>query len=193
MTVLDQIRAATRSRHDNLECNAQIVERLMSPHARQEVMSALFCLYQQAELCLVPWLTPLADLDYERRRKLAHLAADLKALGVSPGQLPKGSPAPHLQGTAEALGFAYVLEGATLGGRVIRKRLARAGTPLEGTGFFDVYGAAAGARWKSFCEILERECSANSGAAVSGACAGFDFMQTGLMPVGGELGRQSWA
>lgn len=184
MTVLDDIRAATRRRHDNLESDSKIVERLLTPEGRREVLSALYGLHQEAERVLLPWLAPLPDLHYERRLKLSCLGHDLKALGVGPRDLPTIYSVPDLGSTAEALGFAYVLEGATLGGRVIAKQLSRAGGTLAGTSFFDVYGDAAGTHWKAFCRVLERECSASPAGSVRGACAGFDFMREGLTPTG---------
>jgi heme oxygenase len=181
MTVLAAIRAATRLRHENLETSSRIVERLLSPSGRRQVLSALYGLHREAERVLLPWLAPLADLQYQQRLKLPCLALDLKALGLGSGDIPMGSSAPRLASTAEAVGFAYVLEGATLGGRVIAKRLSKAGVMHAGASFFDVYGSAAGAQWKVFCHVLEREGSTNPAAAVRGACAGFDFMRQGLM------------
>ena len=89
---------------------------------------------------------------------------------------------PPVPGPAYAFGFAYVLEGATLGGRVIHKRLRAIGHSLEGVSFFDAYGPLTGSRWRSFCEILERECAGREAEAVTGACEGFAFVRGGLMP-----------
>ncbi len=183
MTVLDDIRTATRQQHADLEAGSAIMERLLNLDGRRDVLSALYWVHQEAERVLFPRLAAIGDLDYQGRLKLPSLREDLKALGVSARELPRsGPPAPVTGDTAEALGFAYVLEGATLGGRVIMKRLAAAGSPTAGTSFFDVYGNAAGARWKRFCCVLNRECSQSSEAAVRGSWAGFEFARRGLKP-----------
>ncbi len=50
-----------------------------------------------------------------------------------------------------ALGCLYVLEGATLGGQVISRHLAKLGIgPENGGRFFNGYGARTGEMWKSF-------------------------------------------
>jgi heme oxygenase (biliverdin-IX-beta and delta-forming) len=78
---------------------------------------------------------------------------------------------------AEALGALYVLEGSSLGGRVILKELKRRGASLAGLGFLDPYGADTGKRWRSFLIILERELTSceQKADAVKGALNTFAF------------------
>ncbi len=72
----------------------------------------------------------------------------------------------------------YVLEGSTLGGQVIRKRLLARGQAMTGLSFLDPYGPETGRRWKDFLAVLQRECppdDVRSGeAAAKGAVTGFD-------------------
>ena len=89
----------------------------------------------------------------------ACLAADLAVLGTDPAGI---SPAPialrrHLPTFAHALGALYVLEGSTLGGRVILRDLeARIGPQIIGaTQFFGGRAAAAGPMWQSFKAALD--------------------------------------
>jgi heme oxygenase len=46
----------------------------------------------------------------------------------------------------------YVLEGATLGGQILRREItARLGLEADnGAAYLDVYGAATGRRWRQF-------------------------------------------
>ncbi|MDD3837330.1 MAG: biliverdin-producing heme oxygenase [Phenylobacterium sp.] len=179
MSVLAAVRAATRERHEELETNAGILDRLADPAGRPALLAAFLSLYAPAEATLEPLLAPIPDYDFEGRRKTPALRRDLQVLGAGAPPLP-AAPPPVFSGRAEALGFAYVLEGSTLGGRVIRKRLRAAGRSLDGTSFFDVYGPATGARWTSFCAILERECADRAAEAVAGALAGFAWVRAGL-------------
>ena len=86
------------------------------------------------------------------------LAADLKALGVTDlGTLPVCTDLPHVRGWREAIGCHYVLEGSTLGGRVILKQMRRdpeAGNDRLPTAFFSAYGDATGEHWRAFCSFL---------------------------------------
>ncbi len=183
MTVLDDIRRATKPKHHALECGLDVFRRLECAASHRALMGAYYSLYAPAEAALASYLTPLPGLCFGDRLKTPTLLRDLRALGVNKSHLVDLPQAqmPPLAETAHALGFAYVLEGATLGGRAIRKRIKAMGHPHTGIKFFDVYGPATGTRWKEFCVVLERECAGNAPAAVEGALAGFAFMFTGLM------------
>jgi heme oxygenase len=59
---------------------------------------------------------------------------------------------------AHALGLLYVLEGATLGGQLLRRRLGPALglTEERGLAFFTAYGAEVGPMWRAFADALAR-------------------------------------
>jgi heme oxygenase len=63
---------------------------------------------------------------------------------------------PQINSGASCLGILYVLEGATLGGQILRREIsARLGLEADnGAAFLDVYGAATGRRWRDFMEYL---------------------------------------
>lgn len=71
-------------------------------------------------------------------------------------RLPTCPGFPLLDTIPRALGCAYVLEGATLGGAVILRHLGRTlGVTRErGGAFFGSYGSASGPMWKEFCGAL---------------------------------------
>jgi heme oxygenase len=100
-------------------------------------------------------LADLQDLRPAYRPRLPALVADCLAEGVEP-------PAPAasqlvLPGLSEAMGGLYVLEGATLGGRVIARHLRRHLPDGLGTAaFLDFHGDAGPAAWRSFTAALER-------------------------------------
>jgi heme oxygenase len=182
VTVLSEIRRHTSAAHESLEHELDVIRRLASPAGRLSLMQAFYALYEPAERALGDVLVPISRLHFAKRRKAPVLVRDLHALGLAPealAALPRAAP-PSIGGVSHALGFAYVFEGASLGGRVIRKRLSAAGLPLTGTEFFDVYGEDAGTRWRQFCDVLESEC-ADPCSAVAGACYGFEFIGAGLM------------
>lgn len=92
------------------------------------------------------------------RSKVAWLEEDLRNLGLDEediSQLPRCDFTPILRNQAEALGCAYVLEGATLGGRQISSWLKDSNVPEKARRFFASYGANVGERWKAFCADLQ--------------------------------------
>jgi heme oxygenase len=99
-----------------------------------------------------------AGIDFAARRKAPWLAHDLAALGMSPGEITaiaRCDRLPPVDTLARGFGCAYVLEGATLGGRHITQMLSGTDIPDGARTFFRSYGAAVGERWKEFTSALE--------------------------------------
>lgn len=95
-------------------------------------------------------------VDIVERRRSPLLLADLATLGVAAG----GDAAPALPvpgSAAGVLGCLYVVEGSTLGGRELARRLDHLLPPgsVDGRAFLLGYGAGHGAMWRAFCAALE--------------------------------------
>lgn len=178
---LSRLRDATRDEHQRLEDSLDILGQITRPAGRRRLVERFHGLHAGAERALSPLLSQVKGLDYDARSRLPFLAADVTLLGGHPGRLPLCAPAPPAD-LAEALGVFYVLEGSTLGGHVIRKRLAAEGGSDRGLSFLDPYGARVGARWRAFLDILERETPSDASreAAVGGARAGFALTRAWL-------------
>jgi heme oxygenase len=88
------------------------------------------------------------------------LVDDLVALGIDPREQPRASPAllPDMPTFAHALGAFYVIEGATLGGRLILRDLEpHLGATIAGANrFFGGRGEAVGPMWQSFRAALDQ-------------------------------------
>jgi heme oxygenase len=164
------LRAKTRAPHARLERRLDLLTRVARPETRRDVVLRFWRLHVDLEAVAAPWLAGLGGLDFDGRRRTPLLRVDLGVLGLAP--TPAGR-APRARSRAEALGWMYVLEGSTLGGQVIRRRLTAAGGDMAGLSFLDPYGPRTGERWRSFLAVLEREAAADPQAAVAGACAGF--------------------
>jgi|SRR5689334_1211609 len=179
VSVLARIRVATAPLHGQLERELMILERLTDPGRRRALVRAYYGLYASAEPMLEAWLAATPDLDFKSRRKTTILANDLRKLGE-----PASGTGPEVLAAVPsqpfAFGFLYVLEGATLGVRVIRKRVAAVSCALEGLDFFDGYGASTSRRWHEFCAILERECAHAPEDAERGAVQGFSYVRRRL-------------
>ncbi len=98
-------------------------------------------------------------IDYQSRRKLSWIEADLRDLGhtdESLENLPKFEGVPRLGEPVEALGAMYVLEGSSLGRQVMLGKLgARLNISPDWAGhFFSGYGKDTGAMWRSFVNVI---------------------------------------
>jgi heme oxygenase len=151
----DRLRAETRDDHDRLEDGLGLTDPDLNLARYRAVLARFFGFWAgweprvSAELSDEAFLLP--------RRRLHLLRDDLRALGIEPGTLPI-CPAPALRGHGEAMGSLYVMEGSTLGGRVILQGLEGIGLPAAGgRSYFAGYGEATGAMWRGFLERLEAE------------------------------------
>jgi heme oxygenase (biliverdin-IX-beta and delta-forming) len=101
-----------------------------------------------------------ADLpDIRSRGNAKHIIADMKALGMDELSLPLCRDLPQIENTDQAFGALYVLEGSSLGGRMIRKMLlSHQFLQLndEQVQFFNGYGEETASRWKLFQSCLDQ-------------------------------------
>jgi len=153
MEALELTRRATRGAHGRLdrrlrfEGAAVTLERYVAYLQRMAPVVAeadarmngrpdlLRCLPDAAARAKVPWL--LQDLD------------DLSARPhAGPVGLPAARDLPSLFGTL------YVIEGSTLGGAVLARRVEAALGPVP-TRYLRAYGERPGEMWRSFCAGME--------------------------------------
>ncbi|MCC7266862.1 MAG: biliverdin-producing heme oxygenase [Caulobacteraceae bacterium] len=175
-----RLRAATKEAHSRLERRLDIFSHLKAPTTRAGLVARFEAMHASADRSLAPWLGDMPGLDYAGRRRDAHFRRDLATL-PNVAAAPPPAP-PSLRDAPEALGLFYVLESSTLGGHVIRKRLAGSGVGAEGLSFLDPYETQSGERWGAFIKVLDRESAAPgaSEAMVAGAIAGFAWVAAAL-------------
>ena len=121
-------------------------------------------------------LQDAAFLDPRRRMHL--LQADLAALGLSAHEVAglPACPLPLLRNAVEALGSLYVMEGSTLGGRVIERNVERClgFDGRHGCAYFAGYGTRTGAMWGLFLQRLDEAPAADAQQVTEGATATFE-------------------
>jgi heme oxygenase (biliverdin-IX-beta and delta-forming) len=177
---IDRLRQETRSAHGELDESLHLIDRLSSMQQRAGVLAGYHRFHHAAEAAIAPFLAAIADLDFAARRRSRLIANGLGILGEE--MLPDRAAIPGLSTQSEAFGALYVLEGSSLGGRVILKELKRRGASLKGLGFLDPYGFNTAPRWRSFLAILEREVTSGEQQrdAVTGALNAFAFAKSCL-------------
>lgn len=183
MTVLTQLRAATRPAHDRLEGTLGLLDEGLDRDAYRAVLERFHGFWRDWEPAVAALLDDPALTG--PRRRLHLLQADLASLGVPPAavaRLPSCSPLP-LHDAAAALGSLYVMEGSTLGGRVIQRHVERR-LGAVGCRYFSGYGDQTGAMWRSFLARLDQAPAADADRIIAGAVATFERLAWWLMPAG---------
>ena len=174
-----RLREATKASHEQVEGELRLLDGSLTPHRYREVLGRFYGYYAVLEPALDAWHGREGLLDWPARRKLHLLRADLEELGWG-GSDAAGPPlfrdVPAIRSSAEALGALYVVEGATLGGTVIARRLRAQGFAPSALGFFSCYGRDVGARWHEWAEVTTAwvgDDRQRSDAVVDAACTVF--------------------
>lgn len=97
--------------------------------------------------------------DIRERRNSFFILKDLEAIGYSTKSIPVCVNVPSIDSVEEALGAMYVLEGSTLGGRMISKMLIKNTSAVfndSNLNFFNGYKEDTGNKWKLFVSTLDR-------------------------------------
>lgn len=179
---LSALRRATAAVHSTLEDEAHIETRLADVETRPQMVGAFYSFHAALEAGAHPPISALAR-SFAPRPRAAILAVDLAELGQAVER-----PALRLEppsSTGVALGWVYVAEGSMLGGRIIRRRLAAAGSDLRGLAFLDPYGDQTGERWRAFLTLLEQTCAEGTATieqVVQGGMEAFAFADAMLRP-----------
>ncbi|WP_157959604.1 biliverdin-producing heme oxygenase [Devosia submarina] len=125
-----------------------------------------------------PAMLALLPARLQERSRLALLEADLTKLGRAP-ERRSFAPLwlPHHK--AEAFGALYVMEGSTLGGKLISRALQKtADWPLKSPNYFDPYGPQTGAMWSLFQDELLDIPPADANGVIHGANETFTMLES---------------
>ena len=156
--ILKRLKLETAAEHDAIEAASGVLDPQLSLEAYRAYLERTFGFYlvvEQQLRRLGVW--EALGLPASDREKLPLLAEDLVLLGnMEPASIRACDAPPEFSGIAEAVGGAYVLEGSTLGGRVISRHVRRRfGSDVAST-FLDGYGTDTGEQWQSFRAALQR-------------------------------------
>ncbi len=184
---LQKLRYSTAASHHALEQNACSISLMSNAVTLEHYVVYLNCLLpfvKGFEEQVFPGLEPyITDLD--ERRKLHLLCSDLRLSEVTEQVDQSFNEAffmHHYPDKASRLGGMYVLEGSTLGGKIITKHLQQSlGEKVAGkTTYLNPYGEQAGSRWKNFLQLLQNAAneSDNETAIITGALSTFSILNS---------------
>ena len=160
-SLLEALRTGTALLHVALEKRLPFFSERLDAKWYQRLLQAYYGFYEPMEVALYDSGLIPEGFDQLLRVKTPTLLHDLNALGLGKHTvlaLARCTDLPTFDTPAACLGALYVLEGATLGGQVLRREMAqRLGVNADNGGaFLDVYGAETGRRWKDFLDYLGR-------------------------------------
>jgi heme oxygenase (biliverdin-IX-beta and delta-forming) len=152
----DELKERTRDVHADLEkklvTHIQLVRDLDQYAA---LLSLMYGYYAALENRLDSFRHAIPD--YDRRRKSHALVDDLSKLGRTEDSLSLCTDIPEINTIPQALGSMYVLEGSTLGGKVISKMLLKQLPSLEQSlSFFQGYRDDTMDMWQKFKHYLHQ-------------------------------------
>ncbi|MBA2931640.1 biliverdin-producing heme oxygenase [Pseudomonas sp. CCUG 57209] len=158
-SLLEALRTGTALLHVALEKRLPFFGEYLDTDWFRRLLQAYYGFYGPMEAALYDCELIPDGYDTELRVKTPTLLSDLLALGLNDmaiNDLPRCTQLPLLDTPAACLGALYVLEGATLGGQVLRREMAQR-LDLDadnGGAFLNVYGPETGRRWKDFLDYL---------------------------------------
>jgi heme oxygenase len=158
-TIRELLKHGTQAHHARAEASLPLMDEGLTVERYRRMLARLLGFHAPLEQRLAGADWRRIGLDPARRRKSPLLVADLRALTLTDAQiaaLPRCEDLPEARGLSSALGCLYVLEGATLGGQLVRRHVAaRLGLgPQNGCAFFAAYGDAVGPMWREYQQRL---------------------------------------
>ncbi len=172
----------TNAKHTQLEALMhvhKIMYGTLTPEEYWQILTINYKVHQVLEAPLFHALSPAVAtaLHLTKRLKLPSLIKDMEEAGVPVTNDFITSLLFDNTNDAYNLGAMYVLEGATLGGHVINKRL-RQNSYLQslnlGYHYYGLYGDGLMQQWQLFCDVINQLPGEDTEMAIRGANDVFD-------------------
>ncbi|MFL9843361.1 biliverdin-producing heme oxygenase [Flavobacterium rhizosphaerae] len=181
-----KLKESTALPHQQLEA-LPISKAIISPDIDKDTyikyLTLMHDIVKDAEENIFPILNTVIP-DLEQRNKTLLIQADLRFLGATYTTNSKPVSNGNTFSTGFAMGVLYVIEGSSLGGRVILKNIEKTlgYNSSNGATYFSGYGDKTGTYWKAFINKLsEYEKENNDGEEIiKGAYYAFDAIKKHL-------------
>ncbi|MBK8814904.1 MAG: biliverdin-producing heme oxygenase [Methylococcaceae bacterium] len=161
-SVMVLLKSETSTAHRQLERNRSLSRLFQSDYSileYQELIGKFYGFFSAIEPLIFNDVKIGNSQVLRHRSKTASLASDLALLGVN-GSMLTASPCcenlPLLDSFARRMGAFYVLEGSTLGGRIISKRLKEhfGESILDKLNYYQSYGDDLMTEWAAFQHFM---------------------------------------
>lgn len=156
--ILEVLRSSTEESHKRLE-ESELLKSLhdgsISTDKYLKILSKFYSFFSPLEKAIQETEIEKHVPDFNDRRKASWLIKDLDALGRT-SLYPFCEKLPEVKNTHHAFGVLYVMEGSTLGGKIISESINKylGFGQTSGAAFFNGYGKDTGVMWKAFRQSL---------------------------------------
>lgn len=181
--LLEELKRKTRAQHDHLEARIQIENHLKNLASYRALLERWYGWYAPWEALAAKSSSPRIANFLCSRWKTPLLMEDLRLLNGSTAVPLARIAAPSSE--AGWIGAIYVVEGSTLGGQIIARRVKeRLRLDRErGCAFFSSYGDELGPKWREFGDFASQVVPATeTDAAVAAAKQTFEAIEDWLCP-----------
>lgn len=147
----ERLKEHTRLHHITLEKTfIKGIQRLTGRADYASFLNVLYSFHSGSEDLLQVHLDHSRIPDFPERRRSCFLEEDLAALNGAQPVSTQCDTLPEIKSHSSALGVMYVLEGSTLGGRIVSKMIANRLQMSTGLRFFNGYGDRTEQMWDNF-------------------------------------------
>lgn len=176
----EQLKQLTKRNHQQLE-------KLLIPHLRSistkeeyvKLLQIFYGFFGALEKKIKQYISKEQLPDYTERRKTESIANDIKIMAGTIPEKAKEPELPEIKDNLQALGALYVIEGSTLGGKIISQMMVKQlNLPdNKGVSFFSGYGSDTERMWNSFKKMLDNQCKNSAEADLIIKAANDTFLQ----------------
>jgi len=158
--IAQAVKKKTAALHAEVE--AILVPRLSTIQSIEDysaILRTFYGYFNPLENRIQQYITPSVLPDIGSRRTSHLIIKDLAALNDFKEPMLSSS-LPAINNVNQAFGALYVLEGSTLGGKVVAKMLAKnsaVAIPPQAMQFFNGYGEQTGRMWTTFVDVLNQQ------------------------------------
>ena len=158
MTMLtEKLKERTARVHQESEKKMiRALKRIDTTEEYMQMLNWLYGFYAPLEALVYSQLPPELFPDIEKRCRAEFIRWDMKESGIPPLPPDICEELPCIDCFSRALGALYVMEGSTLGGRVIASLISRQLGSPQSLSFFSGYGAETAFMWQSFKDFLDQ-------------------------------------
>ena len=164
LPLADLLKIETKVNHQQLEKSLIKQMRLITtPEHYVKLLQLFYGYFGALEEKINEFILPhhLEEEHQFQRRKTKNIEDDIHSYGGTIPEKATDEDLPEITNHLQAFGALYVIEGSTLGGKVIAKMMQRQmeTDAIEGFTFFHGYGDETESRWAAFKKLLNKQSS----------------------------------
>ena len=184
LSVLQELRCATSEAHQRLH-HHPLTYQLTSPNLTEtqyiDVLKAFYGFYKPCEQSVSAYAKSRASRALWLEQDLTYFACPVQAIDLC-------VELPVLRSEQNILGYLYVIEGSSLGSRIIMRCLQNSLSLTAHTGarFFSAYSGKTAEHWRHMQQLLASQSSFHHHTIVQSACDVFRTLESWLWRCHGE-------